>query len=113
MSELTPKDVIKQESQTPEIVRFLRNALDPNTTEGQEVKAYINNYNQVCKKVEETLQKFLAKPMIRMVFSKLEDEKFRDGLFECVLLLGEEKTVQYIENYFKEQGIPLQIKKEN
>ncbi len=106
MNEFDPQDVKKQESATPNIIRFLRKASQVGTQEHTELSKYTTDYRRLVQLVLDVVSGNVPPGMFPMIVNELSDEKFKQGLSVLVITSATDVEIRtYIENWFSKKDI--------
>jgi hypothetical protein len=111
---LDPKKVSDQEAETPEIVRFLREALQPDSPQNEEVVKFVEQQLDLENFILEAVAQRVPAGIVVIVLKELQEENYRLGVRRLFLHLespeSHEPLRRFIKKWFAKKGVHFDYK---
>ena len=107
-------DIKDQESETPEIIRFLRESIMPGSPQAEEVARFLERQLDVENAILEAVANKLPGGLILIVLKEVADEAYRRGITICMTEPDpDERIKEYVQKWFAAKGVNFGYKDES
>lgn len=108
-----PGDVKAQEALTPEIIRFLRELVNPGSPAMDVAKDHVTNYLLMENAILEATAQRVPGGIVLLILHELKEQEYQDGIRTCMMQPDRGEHIRnYIKAHFKTKNIHFEFKKD-